>query len=79
MLEGKLQSIKVNYTHEKGINNLSHTHTNTHKITGINKHCSLISPNINGLNSPNKMTNRMGSIIGSIFLLYPRNIPQHQG
>jgi hypothetical protein len=38
------------------------------KITGINMYCSLISVNINGLNSPIKKTeaNRMDAETGSI-------------
>lgn len=60
-LEGKLQSEEVNNTQEDtGINNfrtINQKEGNSlynNKTTGTNKHCSLITLNINGLNFPIK-------------------------
>ena len=62
MLEGTIQLKEVNYIHEKrGNNNLTpakpkekHSHNNNNNVAGIKHHCSLISLNIYGLNSPRK-------------------------
>jgi hypothetical protein len=51
-----------------------HLNNNNNKITGINKCCSLITFNINGLNSLQKTEiNRIYGKTGFIFLLHPRN------
>jgi hypothetical protein len=62
----------------------THTHTyhhhNTKKISGLNKHCSLISLNINSFNSSNKKTqaNRTNPKVRSV-LLCARSTSYYQG
>ena len=50
------------------------------KLTGDSNHCSLISLNINGVNTPLKKTqaNRVDMKTESILLLHTRNTPQPQ-
>jgi hypothetical protein len=62
------------------VNMHTHTHCND-KIIRTNKNFSLIPPNINYLNFPNKETKTSRTELKTEYILlrYPRNTRQHQG
>ena len=74
----KTQEIDHLTTNPKEENHTHLTPTPATKITGTNNYLSLISPNNNILNSPNKKTqaNRQNIPAGTNIFLHTRKIPQ---